>query len=709
MIRYKKDTDHIVTLILDMSGRNTNIINHELAKAFLPVIEHLKREKENGTLRGVILASSKKNFLAGGDLEYLYHSQSAEELFQFAEQLKSILRDLERPGIPVVAVINGPALGTGFEVALACHHRIALEGPKVRLGFPEVQLGLIPGSGGILRLMWLLGVEKAFRVLSSGASYTPREALQAGLIDELASSRREMMEKARAWLLQNSEGCRPWDREGAAIPGGTARHPQVAEHLRSAAAYLAGPLHGNFPARQALLNILADCSKVDFDTAARIESRHYAHLLYSQPCRNMLKALWFDFNYIKQGGDRPKGFGKFRPQRVGIIGAGRMGSGIALACLAQGLNVVLKDVSKPIAERGREYVGQRSEEMVAAGKMTAADREAMLSRIQTTENSQDFANCDLVIEAVFENRLIKQKVMREAEEHLDEFALFASNTVSIPITKLAEACLRPENYIGLHFFPPAEEVPLVEIVRGAKTSDETVARAFDFARAIDKIPIVVKDDWGFYAARVHNTYILEGITMLQEGYPPALIENLGRQAGMPQGALALADSLGLNLVLRYENQAAEHYGNKYIQHPAVAVLQKMLEDLQRPGQQKRAGFYDYDGEGRHALWPGLAEHFPAHRTDYELEELKNRFLFAQVLEAAWCVQEKVIPSIPAANLGSIHGWGFPAFRGGVIQFVQDYGLENFLQQCQIYQEKHGQRFKVPKMLPKLLKQDADKT
>ena len=702
MIRYKKDTDHIVTLILDMSGRNTNVINHEIAKAFVPVIEQLKREKEKGLLRGVILTSAKKNFLAGGDLEYLYHIENAEEIFRFAEQLKGILRDLERPGIPVVAAINGPAAGTGFEVALACHHRIALDGPKVWLGFPEVQLGLIPGSGGIIRLMWLLGIEKAYPILSSGLRYTPREALQAGLIDDLAATRREMLEKARAWLLQNSEGCRPWDRSGATIPGGMARHPQVAERLRLVTAQLAGEAHGNHPTLQAILNILSECSKVDFDTASRIESRHYARLLHSKPCKNMLKALWFDFNYIKQGGDRPRGFGKFRPQKVGIIGAGRMGSGIALACLAHGLAVVLKDVSKPIAERGREYVRQRLDEMAAEGKKSAVERDQMLSRIQTTENAQDFQGCDLVIEAVFENRLVKQKVMREAEEHIDEYALFASNTVSIPITRLAEGSLRPENYVGLHFFPPAEEVPLIEIVRGAKTSDETVARAFDFVRAIRKIPIVVKDDWGFYAARVQNTYILEGITMLQEGYPPALIENLGRQAGMPQGALALADSLGLNLVMRYENQAAEHYGTKYIQHPAVAVMQAMLEELQRPGQQKRAGFYDYDAGGRRTLWPGLAAHFPPSQTAYDRQELENRFLFAQVLEAVWCMQEKVIHSIAAANLGSIHGWGFPAFKGGVIQFIDDYGLDNFLKQCKLYEKKHGQRFKVPKALPKLM-------
>ncbi len=702
MIRYKKDTDHIVTLTLDMSGRSINLINHEIAEAFIPVIEHLKREKSRGLLRGVIITSAKKSFLAGGELEYLYQAREPEEIFRFAEKLKGILRDLERPGIPVVAALNGAALGAGFELALACHYRIALSGPRAWLGFPEVQYGLIPGSGGIVRLMWLMGVEKAWPILSSGRRYTPQEALQAGLVDELADTQREMLDKARSWLLRNREGRRPWDRSGGAIPGGTAREHGVAAVIRQLATRLASRTHNNFPALQAILNILAEGSRVDFDTASRIESRYYTGLLCSQASKNMIKAFWFDYNFIKEGGNRPKGFGKFRPRRVGIIGAGRMGSGIALACLNHGLSVVLKDVSKPIADRGREYVRQRLEEWAAEGRKTETEREDMLNRIQTTESSRDFEECDLVIEAVFENRMVKQKVMREAEEFMDDYALFASNTVSIPITKLAEGSLRPENFVGLHFFPPAEEVPLVEIVRGARTSDETVARAFDFVRAIRKTPIVVKDDWGFFAARVQNTYILEGITMLQEGYPPALIENLGRQAGMPFGALALADSLGLNMVLRYENQAAEHYGAKYVQHPAVGVLKAMLEELQRPGQQKRAGFYDYEAGGASRLWPGLAEHFPVSVEDFDRQELENRFLFAQVLEAVWCMQEKVIHSVAAANLGSIHGWGFPAFKGGVIQFMHDFGPEAFIRQCKDYESKFGQRFRAPRILPGLL-------
>lgn len=702
MVRYSKDTDNIVTLSLNMKGRTFNVINHEIGQAFLPVMEHLKMEKARGGLRGVILTSDKKTFLSGGDLEYLLNAKDAEEIFSFTETLKLFLRDLESPGVPVVAAINGSALGTGFEVALACHHRIVIDDPKIRLGHPEINLGLMPGGGGVIRLMWLLGIEKAYTILTSGHRYSPKEALRVGIIDDLAKNRKEMLEKAKAWLLENKEGRRPWDRDSESIPGGTAKTAGVAATIRNLSANLAKLTHHNYPAPQAILNVLFEGSKVDFDTACKIEGRYYTSLVLSKASKNMIKTFWFDYNAIKSGENRPKGFGKFRPRKVGVVGAGMMGSGIAFACLRQGLQVVLKDVSYLIAERAREYVRKKLDELLEIGFIVEEEKQEVLSRIKTTESSQEFEDCDLVIEAVFENKMVKQKVTREAEEFLDEYSLLASNTVSIPITQLAAASIRPENYVGLHFFHPADEIPLVEIVKGEATSDETIARAFDFVNAIHKIPIIVKDDWGFYAARVQNTYILEGITMLQEGYPPALIDNLGQKAGMPKGALALADDLGLELVLRYENQASVHYGNKYIQHPAVAVLHKMLQELERPGRQKRAGFYAYGEGSERILWPELTEHFPPTEQEYDHEAIKERLLFAQVIEAVWCMQEKVIQSVPAANLGSVYGWGFPAYRGGVIQFVNDYGLEVFMDKCKEYEKTYGPRFKVPGLLAKLV-------
>lgn len=701
MIHYAKDTENIVTLTLDMQGRKENIINHEIVDAFVPVLEHLKSEKAKGALKGVIITSTKKTFLAGGDLEYLYHARNPEQIFTFTEKLKRFFRDLERPGVPVVAALNGAALGTGFELALACHHRIALNKPDIKVGFPEVKFGLMPGNGGVIRLLWLLGIEKAFPILTLGHRFSVAEAKAAGLIDDLAGDEHELMEKAKNWLRSTTEGRKSWDSPAGKIPGGTSREQPVRLLMSRLAAETFSRYHDNYPAPKAILNTLNEGSLVDFDTALRIESRYYTSLLSSEVCKNMIHTFWFDKNSIYAGLSRAKGFGKFRPRRIGIVGAGLMGSGIAFSCAFNGMEVVLKDVSKMVAERGKEYAAGRLEEMKAEKQIAAEEATRILTKIKTTENAAEFKNCDLVVEAVFEHPSVKIKVMRETEEHLDEYAFLGTNTISIPITKLAESSGRPENYAGLHFFVPADKVPLVEIVRGAKTSDETIAKAFDFVRAIRKIPIVVKDDWGFYVMRVQNTYILEGITLLQEGYPAALIENIGKQIGMPQSPLALADELGLKMVLEYEKQAAAHYGAKYVQHPAVESLLRMLEQHNRSGKSKKAGFYNYDDEEGSRLWEELDAHFSSRKIDNAAREAADRLLFAQVIEAVWCLQEGVIRSVEEANLGSIFGWGFPSYLGGVIRFIHYFGKEKFKAKCAVLQEKFGPRFKTPKLFEQL--------
>ncbi len=704
MIKYQKDTDNIVTLILDMGGRQNNVINHEIGNAFIPVVRHLKAEKARGLLRGVIISSAKSTFLSGGDLDYLYHADDAAEIFAFSEQLKFFLREIESPGVPVVAAINGDAQGIGFELALACHHRIVLDKPTITLGLPEAGMGLIPGSGGTVRLMWLLGIQQAFQVLNSEFGYTPREAFKAGLVDELAPGNRAMMEMAKSWLLQQGEARRPWDKEACAIPGGDASNPANLRFLREKSVEITATKPSYFSAAQAIVHVLYEGSRVDFDTACRIESRYYTKLLKGAATKNMIKAFWLDRKAIERGEARPKGFGKFRPKMVGIIGAGKMGSGIALSCLLNGMSVVIKDVSRLIAANAIAYIEGKLSELEQKGSINDSESKALLGRIKVTDQAADFEHCDIVVEAVFENYSLKYKVTREAESFLDEYSLFGSNSISIPISTLAAACQRPENYVGLHFFPPVEEVPLVEIVRGKESSDEAIARAFDFVRSMRKIPIVVKDVWGFYAARVQNTYILEGIAMLQEGLAPVLIENMSRQSGMPRGPLELADDLGLEIVLKYEQQAAEHYGVRYIKHPAVNTLKGMLGEWNRPGKTAKEGFYTYEGEEKW-LW----------KQDYSLEGspevqetpeiIFERFLFVQVIEAFWCLQEGVIRTEAEANLGSIYGWGFPAFKGGVIQFVHDYGVSAFLSRCAHFESVHGPRFKPPKLLSNLIKAD----
>ena len=709
MIQYKKDIDQIAVLNLDMKDRAVNIFNHEIVDAFVPVIEHLKKEKQKGKLKGIILTSSKKTFLTGGDLDYLMQQKSPTEIFNYSQKVQKFFRDLENPGVPVVAAINGSVLGSGFELALACHKRIVVDNPKIKIGLPEVNLGLMTGGGASIRLLWSLGIEKAYDILTNKKIYNPKQAYECGIVDELASDEAQMIEAARKWILNQKEGKRIWDLQ----PGSSPIEKNNINTLKLVQQMTARSMkdnQGNFPAYSAILNTLAEGLYVDFDTACKIESRYFAELLQTKECKNMMKTFWFDLNRIKSDDMRPKGYGKFRPKKVGIIGAGNMGSGIAISCLLNGLKVVMKDISKSVALMSKEYITKRFSEMLEQNKITKEVKETALINFSASDDAKDFKECDIVIEAVFENKNVKINVTKEAEAQLDRFAIVGTNTVSISISELGKETLRPENFIGLHFFSPVEDVPLCEVVKGKLTSDETVAKAFDFVKKIKKTPILVKDNWGFFSSRVQNTFILEGVQMLQEGYPAALIENLAYQAGMRKGALALADTLSLNLVLNYEQQAAKHYGPKYIAHPAVTPLKIMIEEAKRPGRPSKLGFYDYDVDNaeRLKLWDGLTDFFEVKKSTEDNEELKERLLFVQVLEALWVLYEGVVKSVPEANLGSIYGWGFPSFRGGVIQYICDYGKDAFVAKCKQLEKIHGPRFKVPSNIDKVLGENPTK-
>ncbi len=700
MIRYKKDPQHIVTLTLDMQGRDENIVNRDTGKAFEPILQQLLQEKAEGTLRGVILTSAKSTFMVGGDTDFLYAATDAAEIFSFAEAMSHFFRALEAPGVPVVAAINGAALGSGFGLALACHHRIAINNSDVVIGLPEIKMGLMPLGGSVIRLLWLLGFERAYEVLTTGRRYTPQQAKDVGIIDALAEHEVDLLDKAKAWLLSSPKTHRRWDERDGSIPDGSCFDVSVQEVVRKHTANLWRDGKNLFPAHLATLNSLAEGLKVGFDTACRIQNRHYTHLVLSKEVKSTIKAFGTSFNDVREGANRPKGFGKFRPRTVGIIGAGNMGSGITLACARAGLQVILKDISKSVAEQGKAYAIIQLEQWLAEGHITAKEKEDITTRITTTENASDFATCDVVIETVFEHEASKTKVLREAASFVDEYAIIASNTSSIPISKMALSVNKPAQFLGMRFFKPVETEPLIELVQGTLTSDETIARAFDFARAMRKFPIVVKDSWGFYAGRVQNTYILEGISLLLEGYAPALIENLGVQSGMPKGPLALADDLGFDLALEYERQAALHYGAKYITHPATEGLQKML--THQIDEKVKKAFYTTENGQRKHLWVGLQGLFPTTKSTFDRAELIDRLLFVQVLEAVWCMQEGVIKTEPEADLGSIYGWGFPAATGGVMQFIRAYGKQPFLDRCSNFKEHHGQRFTAPKRLNKFV-------
>jgi 3-hydroxyacyl-CoA dehydrogenase/enoyl-CoA hydratase/3-hydroxybutyryl-CoA epimerase len=706
MIRYLKDKDGIVVLTLDMEGRQHNVLNHKIIEAFVPVMEQLQSDAAKGLLKGVIVTSAKRTFLNGGDLDYLYEAEDPQEIFSFTEKVKKLLRDMERPGLPVVAAMNGSTLGLGFEFALATHYRLTVNNAEIKMGLPQTRLGLIPGNGGMIRLMWNLGIEKAFRVAEEAKYYNVHEAKAVGIVDKILDSEAEMMEYAKKWILENPRGIQAWDKRGGEIPDGAAHQHDMGRRISLLAAEVAKKYKQKYPAIQVLLNVLSEGSRVDFDTASKIETRYFTELLISKTCKNMMKTLWFDAHEIFGGCNRPSGYGKFRPRRVGIIGAGVMGTAIAVECLINGMEVVLKDVSSLIAERGVDLVKERLTEMESEGLITNSFRTDLEQGIIATEDNKTFKKCDLVIEAVFENQFLKSQVVQEAADQLDDYAVMASNTISIPITKLANSIERPDQFVGLHFFAPVDSTEMVEIVKGAQTSDETVAKAFDFVKAIKKYPIIVKDGWGFYVSRVRNTYLLEGMSLLMEGCPASVIENVAKGTGMPYGPLSLADRLSLELVLKYEKQAAELYGPKYIQHPAVNVIEQMLE-MGRSGGKSEDGFYHENEEGERRLWKGLANHFKPDLA-FDPVDIEERLMIAQVIEVLWCLQEKVISSVEEANLGSIYGWGFPAFRGGAVQYINDFGKEAFVERCKELEEKYGPRFSIPSILFKLQLEKAEK-
>jgi len=685
MIQYKKDIENIAIINLEMEGRETNIINHQLYKALEPVLDHLLKEKEKGALKGVIFTSTKKTFLTGGDLEYLYQTYSPEDLYAYSQDIQAFFRRLEAPGIPVVAAINGSSLGLGFEMALACHYRVVVNDNKIHLGNPEIELG-------------------AYNVLTKQKKFNPKEALDRGIIDEIVERPEDLIAAATQWIRLNGEESRSWDQRAGEPPVSKDKLRATLKTVQRLTASLIKSNYANYPAHLSILNTLAEGIKLDFETACKIESQHFSELVIKQDTKNMMKTFWFDLNNIKKGEMRPQGFGKFRARKVGIIGAGIMGTGIALSCLIHGLEVVMKDVSEAVALKGKEIVHQKLAEMVQASRISPALCEKAKANFVATGDIAMFEKCDLIVEAVFENKNLKMKVAKEAEPFVDNYSFFGTNTVSIPISDLGSAFKMPPNYIGLHFFSPVEKIHMCEIVRGDQTSDETVARAFDFVKQIKKIPVLVKDNWGFFAARVQNTYILEGIQMLQEGFSAASIENLGKQAGMTRAPLALADSLSLNLLLTYEQQAAQHYGPKYLAHPAVSAIKKMINDVERPGRPTKRGFYEYtdDGAERQRLWTELESIFPTKQVVFDFNEPKERLLIVQVLEVLWCLHEGVVKSVAEANLGSIYGWGFPAFKGGAVQYISDYGKEKFIERCQHYEAQHGPRFKVPKIIHKLL-------
>ena len=700
-IRYEKGQDQIVVLTLDMPGQSANTMNAAYREAMAATVARLEAEKDS--IAGVIITSAKKTFFAGGDLNELIKVDKAhaKEFYASVRVLKAQLRRLETLGKPVVAAINGAALGGGWEICLACHYRVALDDKSVQLGLPEVTLGLLPGGGGVVRMVRLLGLEKALPYLLEGKKIRPQQALQAGLINELAADRTELLAKSRAWILANPQARQPWDNKAYQIPGGTPSNPKVAQMLAIAPSILRSKTNGCFPAPEKILCAAVEGAQVDFDTAHLIETRYFTELVTGQVAKNMIGTFWFQLNQINAGSSRPQGFAPYVTRKVGVLGAGMMGAGIAYASACAGIDVVLKDIDLAAAEKGKAHSAALLDKKVSRGQLTAEQRENTLARIHPTQDDADLAGCDLIIEAVFEDRELKARVSAAAQRVVGADAVIASNTSTLPISGLATAVPDQGKFIGLHFFSPVDKMPLVEIIKGAHTSDETLARGFDFVLQINKTPIVVNDSRGFFTSRVFGTFTNEGIAMLGEGVAAPMIETEARKAGMPVGPLAVSDEVSLSLMSHIRQQTVKDLqaeGKAVPTHPATAVIDLLVNEYKRMGKAAGGGFYEYPAGGQKYLWPELKRRFELPGQQISPQDIRDRLLFIQAIETVRCVEEGVLMSTADANVGSIFGIGFAAWSGGALQFINQYGLNDFIARARYLAEQYGDRFTPPALL-----------
>jgi 3-hydroxyacyl-CoA dehydrogenase/enoyl-CoA hydratase/3-hydroxybutyryl-CoA epimerase len=703
-IQWDKDADGIVTLTMDDPSGSANVMNEAYIESMGKAVDRIVAEKDS--IAGVVITSGKNTFFAGGDLKGMVQArpEDAGQFFDTVETVKKQLRTLETFGKPVVAAINGAALGGGLEIALACHYRIAADVRGSQIGLPEVTLGLLPGGGGVTRTVRMLGIQNAFvSVLAQGTRFKPAKAKEIGLIDEVLPSVDDLVPAAKQWIKSNPEAQQPWDKKGYKIPGGSPASPALAAILPSFPANLKKQLKGApMPAPRAILAAAVEGAEVDFDTATRIESRYFASLVTSQTAKNMIQAFFFDLQHINSGGSRPEGYEKTTFKKVAVLGAGMMGAAIAYVCAKAGIEVVLKDVSLEAAQKGKAYAESLEAKALSRGKTTQERSDALLARIHPTADASDAAGADLVIEAVFESVDLKHKVFAEIEPVVAPDSLLGSNTSTLPITELATGVQRVEDFIGLHFFSPVDKMPLLEIIRGEKTSDAALAKAIDLAMQIGKTPIVVNDSRGFYTSRVIGTFINEALAMLGEGVEPASIEHAGSQAGYPAPPLQLSDELNLELmqkIAKATRQAVEASGQTYVPHPAEDVVNEMIE-LGRPSKLSGKGFYDYVDGKRTQLWPGLRDTFKSGASQPPLQDMIDRMLFAEALETQKCLDEGVLTSTADANIGSIMGIGFPPWTGGTAQYIVGFpgGKAGFVARARELAAKYGDRFTPPDSL-----------
>lgn len=692
ILKYQVDNDGIARITIHMTEQPTNLFSLEFVEAY---VEAAKQALQDQQVKGVIVTSAHRDFMAGADLKFIGNPpEDRKELFDGLLQMHREMREIEKGGKPFVAAINGNALGGGYELALTCHHRIALNNPKIKIGLPETQLGLFPGGGGTQRLPYLIGIQNALTIILQGQQLRPQKALSQGLVDALVEDEEELLASAKKWILEKGNSTQPWDNRKHKIPGGALMSPGGAQTMIAAIGNVRKKTHGNYPGVTYALSAVHDGMQLPIDRGLEVEARYFIKAFYSPEAQNLIRTGFFAINEAKKGKAKPEGYPTFVIKKLGILGAGMMGAGIAYVSARAGMNVVLKDISTENAEHGKGYSEKLLQKRVSRGRMTGEAKQEVLDRIHPTETASDLEGCDLIIEAVFENPELKAKVTQEAEAFLAEDKIFASNTSTLPITRLAKASKRPANFIGIHFFSPVDKMPLVEIIVGKETDDRTIAAAVDYVTAINKIPIVVNDSQGFFTSRVFGTFTGEGALMLQEGVPAPMIENVAKRVGMPVGPLAVTDEVSLTLAVHVmENMPdmPEHTQRMY------DLYQKMI-GMGREGKKAKKGFYEYPENDKKYLWPELNKLFGSDVDTLDGDTVGKRLLHIMALESYRCLEEGVLRNTTDGDIGSLAGFGFPPYTGGVFSYIDYVGPLTFIAECDAFAERFGERFRVPDSL-----------
>ncbi|MCB1472690.1 MAG: enoyl-CoA hydratase/isomerase family protein [Rhodobiaceae bacterium] len=702
------DADGIATITWDMPGRSMNVIDMSVMNELETIVGKLASD---AAIKGAVITSAKDAFCAGADLTMLeallkqYHQSVGKDetaanqaLFDQSRRLSQIFRALETCGKPVVAAINGTALGGGLEICLACHHRVAADSETVKLGLPEVKVGLLPGAGGTQRVARMMQPADALQFLLKGSDLRVSQAKAMGLVDEVVPAKK-LVEAAKQWIRDGGKPVAPWDVDGFRHPAKVFSPAGMMTFMPANALYRK-ETWDNYPGARGILSCVYEGALVPFDTALTIEQRYFASVLKSPQAAAMIRSLFVSMQALGKGARRPADVKPNRIRKVGVIGAGFMGAGIAYVTARAGIDVVLIDQTQEAADRGKAHSEKLLTDGLRKGRIRQADKDATLARITATTDYNQLAGCQLVVEAVFEDRNVKVDVIAKVEAVLGRSAIFASNTSTLPITSLAKASARPKSFIGIHFFSPVDRMMLVEIILGKRTGEKALAMALDYVRAIRKTPIVVNDVRGFYANRCVGNYLLEAHLMVMEGIPPAMIENGARMAGMPVGPLALTDEVAVDLAWKILQATKKDLGEKAVDPRQEKLLEEMVVRRGRLGRKADKGFYEYPDIGRKYLWPDLAQIAPEQKSadEVSIDEVKNRLLATMALEAARCIEEKVVTDVREADVGSILGFGFAPWSGGTLSYIDMMGAAAFVEMCKGLARKHGKRFRPNRLL-----------